>query len=103
MNLLIVFIIGLGTYLTRLSFIGAIGDRRLPPAAERALRFVAPAVFGAIVLPAVIRPEGSVDLTLANARWLAAIVAGFVTWKTRNVALTAVIGLVALWSIEAVV
>ena len=103
MNLLIVAIIGAGTYLTRLSFIGAIGDRRLPPAAERALRFVAPAVFGALVLPAVIRPEGSVDLTLDNARWLAAVVAGAVTWKTRSVAATAVVGLLALWLIELVV
>ena len=58
---LIVVAVGAGTYLSRLSFIGAFGSRRLPPVAERALAYVAPAIFAALVLPAVLLRDASVD------------------------------------------
>ena len=61
-----VVVIGVGTYLTRLSFIGVFGDRAMPAWLEQPLRYVAPAVLAAIVLPAVVRPEGAVDLLPAG-------------------------------------
>lgn len=103
MNWVIVAVVGIGTYLTRLSFIGIFGNRRLPDVVREGLRFIAPAVLAALILPAVVRPDGPIDLTLANPRWLAAAVAGLVTWRTKNIALTAVAGLFALWLIDAIV
>lgn len=103
MNWLIVVTVGVGTYLTRLSFIGLFGNRELPARVREGLEFIAPAVLAALIVPAVVRPEGVIDLSLANPRWLAALVAGFVTWRTKNIALTAVAGLAALWGIDAVV
>ena len=44
---------GMGTYLMRLSFIFFMGDRRMPAAVERALAYVGPAAFSAIMLPAM--------------------------------------------------
>lgn len=100
-NVAVVVTIGLGTYLIRLSFIGALGHRRLPQAAERALAYVAPAVLAALVFRAVIRPEGRVDLSLENLRLVAAAGAAVVAWLTRNVLATIGVGLGLLWLLDA--
>lgn len=99
-----VIAIGVGTYLTRLSFIGAFGEREMPAWLERPLRFVAPAVLGAIVLPAVVRPDGAFDVIPAsNPRFLAAVLAGLVAYRWRNVTVVIVVGMVALWVIDGLV
>ncbi|HSG78400.1 MAG TPA: AzlD domain-containing protein [Acidimicrobiia bacterium] len=101
MTLLVIGIIGAGTYLLRLSFIGTLGGRRVPDALERPLRFIAPSILAAIVLPALVRPEGPIDLSVDNLRLVAGAVAGVVAWRTKNVVLTTVTGLSALWILEA--
>ncbi len=96
-----VIIIGLGTYFTRLSFIGAFANREMPGWMERPLRFVAPAVMGAIVLPAVVRPDGALELLpAANPRFLAAVIATAVAYKWRNVSAVIVVGMGSLWLID---
>ncbi len=101
MNWIAIFIIGLGTYLTRLSFIGAFGERDMPTWMERPLRFVAPAVMGAIVLPAVVQPDGGLEfLPMDNPRFLAAVVAAAVAYKWRNVSLVIAVGMGSLWLLD---
>ena len=91
---LIIAIIGVGTYLTRLSFIGILGRRGVPEVLEAPLRYVAPAVLAALAIPAIVAPAGGpVDLTFGNLRFVAAILAGAVAWKTRNIGLTILVGL----------
>lgn len=103
-NWLVVIIIGVGTYLTRLSFIGALGARAMPVWAQRPLKFVAPSVLAALVVPAVLLRDGNVDVTLAgNPRFLAALVAGIVAWRLKSVAAVIVVGMGLLWILEAVV
>lgn len=103
-NWLIVIVIGIGTYLTRLSFIGALGTTAMPIWAQRPLKFVAPAVLAALVVPAVLLREGAVDLSPAgNPRFLAALAAGLVAWWLRNVAAVIVVGMGVLWILEAAV
>lgn len=93
--------IGLGTYLTRLSFIGAFGERAMPVWLERPLRYVAPSVLAAIVLPAVVMPDGVVELLpAANPRFLAAVIAGAVAVKWRNVSLVIAVGMASLWLLD---
>ena len=93
--------IGIGTYLTRLSFIGAFGEREMPAWLERPLRFVAPAVLAAIVLPAVLTPDGSIDVVPAtNPRFLAAVVATAAALKWRNVSLVIAVGMGSLWLLD---
>lgn len=94
--------IGVGTYLTRLSFIGAFGEREMPAWLERPLRYVAPAVLGAIVLPAVLMPEGTVDfLPASNPRFLAALIAAAVAVRLRNVSVVIAVGMAVLWILDA--
>lgn len=98
----LIIVIGLGTFLQRASFIGFLGHWELPEPMRRALRFVPAAVLTAIVTPEVFSPAGSLDVTFGNPRWLAAVLAAFVAWKTRNIGLTMLAGLAALWVLQSV-
>ncbi len=101
MNWVAVVVIGLGTYLTRLSFIGAFGERKMPMWLEQPLRFVAPAVMGAIVLPAVVQPEGVIELLpTINPRFFAAVIAAAVAYKWRSVSLVIAAGMGSLWLLD---
>jgi branched-subunit amino acid transport protein len=100
---LVVVVIGVGTYALRLSFIGILGTRPLPIWAQRPLRFVAPAVLAALVLPAVALAEGSVDVTpVGNPRFLAALTAALVAWRLKNMAGVITVGMGLLWILQAV-
>ena len=90
---------GAGSYALRASFLAA--ARRLvdlPPLAERVLRQIPPAVLAALVLPALVRPEGELDLW--QPQLLAGVVAALVSWRTRNVGLTLVVGMVLLFALQ---
>lgn len=100
-DLAIIITIGVGTYLLRLSFIGIIGGRTMPEWAMIPLRFVAPAVLAALVAPAVLLRDGSIDLLPAtNPRALAALVALLIAWKTKNVVAVIVAGMAAVWLLQ---
>ncbi len=101
-NVAIIFSIGIGTYLLRLSFIGILGNRTMPTWAMVPLRFVAPAVLAALVAPAVLLNDGAVDLSPAtNPRALAALIALLIAWKTKNVIAVIVAGMAAVWLLQA--
>ncbi len=68
---------------------------------ERALTYVAPAVFAAIVFPAVLLPEGTVDVVPdSNPRFLAAVLAAVAAWRLKSVVAVTVVGMAALWIID---
>lgn len=91
---------GIGTYAMRASFL--VFAHRLadvPPGVQRLLRQIPPAALAAIVIPALMRPEGHLDLW--QPRFLAGVVAALVAWKTRNIALTLVVGIGIVMMIDA--
>jgi branched-subunit amino acid transport protein len=69
----------------------------LPPAVERALRFVPPAALAALVVPDMVSHNGALVLTLANPRLIAGVVAFFIAWRTRNIAATLIVGMGLFW------
>lgn len=86
---------GVITYLIRLSFILAMERLNLPDWFTRGLRYVPPAVLSAIILPELANWDGqAVDLSWTNPQMLAGIVAILVAWRTRNMLMTLVAGLV---------
>lgn len=87
-----ILLAGVGTFAMRASFI-AVADRLVdvPPWAQRILRQIPPAALASLVLPALVRPEGEVDLT--HPRFIAGIVAALVAWWTNNVVATLVVGM----------
>jgi len=94
---------GLVTYAIRLSLILLIGRIELPLIVQRALRFVPPAVLAAIIVPALLLPAGTLDISLGNARLIAGLCAALVAWRTRNILVTIVVGLAVLWGLQAVI
>lgn len=89
--------IGIATYTLRLSMIGLAGRVSLPSRAERALRFVPVAALTALVAPDLFGGASGMSLLTHNPRLWAGAVAVVVAWRTRNVLLTVVVGMTALW------
>ncbi len=97
MNVWVVMILGgLLTFGMRFSFIYLLGRVDVPPLVRRALHFVPPAVLSALIVPALLMPSGTLDLTLGNERWLSGLVAVLVAWRTKSVLLTILAGIAAL-------
>lgn len=91
---------GIGTYAMRASFL--VFAHRLvdvPPGVQRLLRQIPPAALASIVLPALLRPEGQLDLV--HPRFVAGVLAALVAWKTRNIALTLGVGMAVLMALDA--
>ena len=93
---------GLVTYGLRLSLIALLGRFEVPPVIGRALRFVPPAVLSAIILPELLQPGGTLNVSLGNVRLLAGLLAIAVAWRTRNVLLTVGVGMAGLWVLQSV-
>jgi branched-subunit amino acid transport protein len=91
---------GAGTFAMRASFLAAAHRlAEVPPNVQRLLRQIPAAALASIVVPALVRPGG--ELGLWQPRLAAGIVAAAVAWKTRNVALTLVVGIGLLMALEA--
>jgi branched-subunit amino acid transport protein len=89
------------TFLTRLSFIALLGRWQPPELLHRALRYVPPAVLSAIIFPELLMHEGQLFVSIYNARLLAGLIAVIVGWGTRNIFLTIAAGMLALYSLQA--
>lgn len=94
---LLIGIIGLGTYLMRLSFVALFGRHGVPAVLAAPLRYVAPAVLAALVAPAVVAPGGVLDVGAGNPRTPAMVVAIVVAIRTRSVIWTILAGMGSLW------
>jgi branched-subunit amino acid transport protein len=72
------------TYVSRAGML-LVGDRlSLSRPVEAALRFAPACALTALVLPEVLGPSGTLDLSLANARWPAALAsAAFLLWRNN--------------------
>ncbi len=86
----IILLLGIGTFLIRFSFIGVLGNRRLPDYVMRLLRFVPVAVMPGLVAPLIVWPQatgGEPDLP----RLTAAVAALLIGAATRSL-LGAIVG-----------
>jgi branched chain amino acid efflux pump len=95
-------VLAIGTFALRLSFIYLFGKVDMPVWLRRALRFVPASVLAALVFPALAYPNGMLDLSLDNVRLLAGIGGALVAWRTKNVMLTILVGMVLFWVLQAV-
>lgn len=85
------------TFLVRYPVLVLVGRISLPQKVADALRFVPPAVLAAIIVPSVVAPQDSLWLGFDNARLVAIILTALVAWRTKNLLLTVVLGMLALW------
>ncbi len=93
---------GAVTFLTRLSFIAAEGRIAMPGWFRAMLPFVPVATLSAIFAPALLRPGGAWQVSLANPRLVAGAVAIAVAAVSRSVLLTIAVGfgafLLLIWA-----
>lgn len=87
------------TFSIRYGLIGISGRIKLSSSVIQMLRYVPPAVLTAIVAPAVLMPSGDrLMLSYTNARLIGAITAILVSYWTKNLLLTIVLGILAFFS-----
>lgn len=92
---------GLLTYATRLSFILLFGYVEIPGWLRRALKYVPPSVLTALIFPELLMHSGNLDISFGNFRLLAGVVAIIVAWRTRNMWLTILSGMLMLVLLQA--
>lgn len=91
----LILVVGVLTFLIRLSFIGLFGYLdEIPPQLEHGLRFVPAAVLAALVAPSFISSGAG---GLAVDKLAAGLVAGAVAWRTEDVFATIGAGMGMLW------
>ena len=98
-ELVAVFVVGLGTYVSHAVFIIALANREIPPTILRSLQYVAPAVLSALIVALLIDGDGNIALGLPESAGL--IAGGSVAYKTRNHILTLLVGMTTYWVVQA--
>ena len=93
---LVMLLGGALTYLTRLSFIALQDKIGMPPLVQQALRFVPPAVLSVVIFQELFYQNSALNLSFANTRLLAGIIAIAVAWRSRSPLLTIAVGMAAL-------
>lgn len=92
-GLIATVVVGIGTYVTRSSFIVALADREFPPLVTEGLGYVAPSVMAALVVSLALdgsSPAGWTEVT-------ALLVGALVGWRTRSLPWVLVAGMATLW------
>lgn len=84
------------TMTTRIPVLMLLSRRKLPEGLTRALRYVPPAVLAAIILPIAVLRDGQLYLALNNATLVASFFAVLISWRTKNLLLTIVLGMAIL-------
>lgn len=85
------------TFGVRYPVLALVSRTQLPPKLLSALIFVPPAVLSAIILPEVVLADGSLNLRLDNPELVAGIFAMLIAWRTKNLLLTILLGMLSLW------
>lgn len=81
------------TFGVRYPVLAVAGRIQLPESALSALKYVPPAVLTAIIVPAVLIPDGDLDLNPGNAYLIGAVVAVLVSWRTKSLLGTIIVGM----------
>lgn len=102
-ELLMILGMMLVTFGVRYPVLALIGRVPLPERLFAALKYVPAAVLTAIIVPAVLMPDGeTLALGLDNPYPIAAIIAVLVAWRTKSLLFTLAAGMAALWILQAV-
>jgi branched-subunit amino acid transport protein len=101
MNIWLIMLLGgLITFAIRFSLIFLFGRFEIPETMRRALHYVPPAVFSAIIFPELFIRDAGLNLSLQNERLLAGLIAVLVAWFTRNTLITILAGILALFLLQ---
>ena len=97
---IVIAVVGLLNYCSRLSFIAFFARRSVPAPLARALRYVPAAMLTALIVPMIVLASPMAPDSTDVPRIVAAILGGIVAFRTRNVLLTLGFGMATLWSLQ---
>jgi len=100
---MVIVVLGILTYLLRLSFILLQGHWHLPPAFQKGLRYVPVSVLTAIIFPELLLRNGKFSLAVDNPRLIAGLVAILVAWRTKSPVWTIATGMGVFWAVNRLV
>ena len=101
MNIWLVMLLrGLITFGMRFSLIYLFGRFEVPEMIRKALHYVPPAVLSAIIFPELFLRDEMLNLSLDNHRLLAGLVAVLVAWFSKNILITIIAGMIALFLLQ---
>ena len=101
MNIWLVMVFGgLITFGIRFSFIYLFGRLKIPETMRKALHYVPPAVLSAIIFPELFLRDGVLNLSFDNYRLFAGLVAIVVAWFSKNILITIIAGMIALYLLQ---
>jgi branched-subunit amino acid transport protein len=97
---LVIGIAGVGTMLMRVAPILAHGHVTTPAAMRRLLAYVPAAAMATLAVPGALFVKSGAAYEFTPARTVAAVAALLVALRWRNVVLTLVVGMGALWALQ---
>lgn len=95
----IIIVLGIGTFLIRFSFLGLIGDRKMPDWVLRHLRYTPVAIIPGMVAPLVLWPAAT-DGTFDIPRFAAAVVTVIVGYTFKGVVRAILAGAATLYALQ---
>ena len=99
----VILVLGMAmvTFGVRYPLLALAGRIQFPPPLVRALKYVPPAVLTAIIVPSVFLPDDSLRLAPTSPYLIGGAVATLISWRTKNLLLTIVLGMAAFWGARA--
>ncbi|MEM6596938.1 MAG: AzlD domain-containing protein [Cyanobacteria bacterium P01_C01_bin.69] len=91
------------TFFIRYVMFGASSRITLSPDFLSALRYVPPVVLSAIVVPEVLLSDGALSVGVMNARLVGAIAAIVISYVTRNLLLTIIVGMAVFFGWQSLI
>jgi len=84
------------TFLTRFLLMALLSNARISKRIADTMRFVPIAVLTSLIVPSLLAPKGHVDFSFTNEYLIAGIVATIVTYRTKALILTIVLGIATI-------
>lgn len=97
---IVIAIVGVLNYLSRLSFIAIFARRHVPALLGRAFRYVPAAMLTALVLPMIVAASPEDPTIVSTPKIVAAVAAGVVAFFTHSTLKTLATGMLALWALQ---
>lgn len=85
------------TFGVRYPVLALLSKISMPKTILDGLKYVPPAVLTAIIVPAMLLPNGEIDISIDNSPLFAGVITILIAWKTKNLLLTIVLGMLSLW------
>ena len=96
----LILLIGIGTWLIRLSFIYWFAGQSPGPRTRRLLSYIPAAALSAIIFPGILNQGGQLALTADNHRLIALLVAIVVAWISKSTLAVLGAGMTTLWLVD---